>query len=289
MKTDLSSRGLFMIGFIVLVVTNIVVLSGVSSNRSGTPDAMITLTERELNLPSRIKEENSGLTLSVDWRALNAGDDEVYGYYSGRSPAWFTSEKLEELGFKMKDSLRSVGNKSGDKKSISKEVFIVLENNGEPYRESVKRAEKVLEEKEALLKLKPEDSKLLTNYKEAEKRLRRERMENSRLFAIDAGLDPGRLRGKYEDRTRFLIVKGQVKPGYHYAKKKKAMTGVISRLSIQDIQVPLKHRKVFDTVQAQNTPRQNGIRPPRYEVVLAYGKRFEPWIESVKLLEVKSE
>jgi len=193
------------------------------------------------------------------------------------------------LGFKMKDPPRREGNKGDEKKPISKEVFIVLENNGEPYREAVKRAEKALEKKEALLELKPNDTKLLKNYKEAKKWLRRERIENSRLFAIDAGLNPVRLRGKYGDRSRFIIVRGLVRPGYHYIEKKKTMTGVIRRLSIGNIHVPLKQRKVFDTVLAQRKPKRNEFQPPRYEVVLAYGSRFEPWIESVELLEVKSE
>jgi hypothetical protein len=65
MKILLSSRALFLLGFFMIVATNIVVLSGVASNRSGNPESEVILTERELQLPYKIHEENSGLTLST--------------------------------------------------------------------------------------------------------------------------------------------------------------------------------------------------------------------------------
>ena len=109
MKILLSSRGLFAIGFVILVASNIVVLSGVASNRSGNPETQITLTERELQLPYRVHEENSGLTLRFAWRAL--GKDEDYNMYPHwRSPVWFGSEKLEELGFNIDNYLSSKDN-----------------------------------------------------------------------------------------------------------------------------------------------------------------------------------
>ncbi len=53
MKMLLSSRGLFTLGFVILLATNIIVFSGVASNRSGNLEAQIILSERELTLPSR--------------------------------------------------------------------------------------------------------------------------------------------------------------------------------------------------------------------------------------------
>ena len=41
MKILLSSRGLFAFCFVILVATNITVLSGISSNRNGEPDSQI--------------------------------------------------------------------------------------------------------------------------------------------------------------------------------------------------------------------------------------------------------
>lgn len=288
MKILLSSRVLFAIGFVILIVTNIVVLSGVVSNRSGTPETRITITETELQLPYRVHEENSGLTLRLVWRAL--GQDEDYNNYNNwRSPVWFSAKKLEELGFNIDKYLRSKDDVSFYKQPIPKEVFIVLENNGEPYREAVKRAEIVLEKEKDLFKLNSEDKRLHDNFERAEKRLKRERITASRLFAIDAGLNPQRLREKYHDRTRFIITKGLVKPRYNYNKKRKEVSGYITKLSVASIHVPLKHRKIFDAILIQDKSKKNEFRPPRYEVVLAYGSRFEPWIVSVQHMADKSD
>lgn len=288
MKILLSSRVLFAMGFVILIVTNIVVLSGVASNRFGTPETQITITERELQLPYRVYEENSGLTLRLAWRAL--GQDGDYNSYNNwRSPVWFSAEKLEELGFNIDNYLRSKNDVSFYRQPIPKEVFIVLENNGEPYREAVKRAEIALEKEKDLFKLNSGDKRLRDNFERAEKRLKRERIIASRLFAIDAGLNPQKLREKYHDRTRFIITKGLVKPRYNYNKKRKEVFGYITKLSIESIHVPLKHRKIFDAILVQDKSERNEFRLPRYEVELAYGSRFEPWIVSVQHMGDKSD
>ena len=288
MKIRISSRALFALGFVILAATNIVVLSGVASNRSGNPETLVTLTERELQLPYRVHEENSGLSLRLVWRTLGKNEEEMYDYSGWKSPAWFSAEKLDELGFKTDGALSSDDNGTHYRKPIPKEVFIVLENNDETYRDAIKIAEKVLEKAQGLFKSNSGDKTLRNKYESAEKRLKKERMENSRLFAIDAGLYPGELRNKYKDRARFIIVKGLVKPRYRYHKKKKEMFGVISRLSTERIHVPLKHRNVLDNILAQDKPKQNGFQSPRYEIKLAYGSRLEPWIVSVHHMEDKS-
>lgn len=281
MKILLSSRGLFSLGFIVLVATNIVVLSGVASNRSGEPESQIILTERELQLPYQVHEENSGLALRLTWRALGKVED--YNNYSDwRTPTWLSAKKLEELGFNINNYLSSVGNTTFYKQPIPKEVFIVLENDGEPYREAVKRAEVALDREESSFKLNPSDKRLRDNFERAEKRLKRERIKETRLFAIDAGLDPSELREKYREQSRFIITKGLIKARYDHDKNKKKVFGYISRLSVASIHVPLKHRQVFDSVLAQDKSKKNDFETPRFEVELAYGSRLEPWIVSVK-------
>jgi len=288
MKILLSSRGLFALGFVIIVATNIVVLSGVASNRSGEPESHITLTERELPLQYRVHEENSGMALRLAWRALGKVED-YNNYPDWRSPAWFSAEKLEELGFNIKDYLRSTGDKTFYKQPIPKEVFIVLENDGEPYGEALKRAELALEKKEGSFKLNPEDKSLRNKFERAEKRLKRERITETRLFAIDAGLDPKKLREKYSDRTRFIITQGLVKPRYNYNKKRKEVFGYVTKLSVAKIHVPLKYRDILDAIIAKEIYRKNEFGYPRYKVELVYGKRLEPWIVSIKHMDDKSE
>ena len=282
MRIFTSSRALFAFGFVVLVATNIFVFAGVVSNRSGTPEALLTLTERELQLAYQPQKENSGLALQLVWRALGK-DDNIYNYSGRGNPGWFNADKLRELGFKIDDTISLKENGNSNRQSISKEIFIVLEYNGELYREAVQRAEKAHAKEEGLFKVNNDDKRLRDNYEGAEKRLKLECTATSRLFAIDAGLDPERLRDKYNDRTRFIITKGVVRPNYNYDNKKKEVAGYISKLSVETIHVPLEHRKILDNISAQNKTKRNEL-PPRYDVNLAYGSRLEPWIVSVHSL-----
>ncbi len=270
MKFFSSSRTLFLLGFGIIVVTNMAVLVGIALNKYGEPETQLVLTEREMKLPHRIHKENSGMTLRLVWRTLdrNRGSNNSIGW---RSPAWLGSEKLKELKFKRDDYLVSGDNGTFYKKPLSREVFIVLEYNGEPYRETVKRAERVLEKEENLYKSNSADKKLRDNRDSAEKRVEQERKTASRLFAIDAGLDIAMLRQKYNDKNHFIIAKGLVKPNYNQSSKRIEMSGYIVRLSIENIHVPLKYRRKIDTLGS-----------PHYEIELAYGRRLEPWIVSVK-------
>jgi Domain of unknown function (DUF4824) len=281
MKIILSSRGLFVIAFVILVATNIVVLSGVGSNRSGNQEALITLTENELQLPYRVHEENSGLALRLAWRALGK-NEEYIGYPDWRSPFWLDAKKLKELGFNIDKDISSEENATFHKQPVPKEVFVVLEYNGEPYREALRRAEIAFKKEEGLLKLNSEDKRLRDNFERAETRLKREREAETRLFAIDAGLDPLKLREKYNDRSRFIITKGLVEPSYNYENKKKEAIGYITKLSIENIHVPLKHRQVFDAILVKDDSSQSAFGRPRYKIELAYGSRLEPWLVSVR-------
>ena len=288
MKILLSPRGLFALGFVILAATNIVVLFGVASNRSGNHDAQIILTERELQLAYRMYKENSGLSLRLDWQSLGK-DENNSNYTDRRSPAWFNAEKLEELGVNVKDILSSKGNKTSYRQAIPKEVYIVLENDGAPYRAAVKRAEVAFEKENGLLKANPENKMLRGNFERAENKLKHMRITESRLYAIDAGLDPQKLRNKFGDQTRFIIAKGLVKPTYHSDNKEKEVVGYITKLSIEDIHVPLNYKKMFDIVLAQGKFKHNEFTPPRYKVELAYGSRLEPWILSVEAMDDKSD
>lgn len=283
MKILLSSRILFALGFVMLVATNVIVLSGVAFNRSGEPESQITLTERELQLPYQVHKENSGLALRLTWRALGKVEDDS-NYSEWRSPVWFNAEKLEELGFNVNEYLSSDGNATFYKQPIPKEVLVVLEYGGEPYRDAVRRAESAFEKEENSLKLNSDDKRLRDNFERAEKQLKREKTEETKLFAIDAGLDVSALRAKYGDRTRFIITEGLVKPRIHYNKNKKEVFGYISRLSVASIYVPFKHRHIFDPILSRKRVKKNDSGSPRYTIKLAYGNRLEPWILEVKLV-----
>jgi hypothetical protein len=281
MKIFLSSRWLFVLGFVILVATNILVLSGVASNRSGDPETLITLTERELRLPYKYSTKNSGFSLRLSWKVLKREADNK-DYVCRRSPAWLGNKKIAELGFNIDNYINWNDHLTYYKVAIPKEVFIVLEYNGDSYREAVKRAERKLEKQQSSLELNTDDEKIRKELESAEKSLENERITNSRLFAIDAGLDSKKLRKTYGDRTQFIIIKGLVSLNKHYYKKGKYVCGYIKNINVDNIHISLKNRKVFDSLAVKNKSRNFELKPPRYEVDLAYGSRFEPWIVSVR-------
>lgn len=284
MKSILSSRGLFLFGFVILIFVNIIVLTGVAHNRSGTPDAMVVLTERELGIPYHSNKENSGMSLQLKWRVLGKERDDTYYYgYYGRTPEWFDVNKLKEVGFREEETIINPYPYRKHKKPVSKEILVVLEYDGALYQKAVARAEALFEKATTEFESMKTDKIREGNLKTARDRLKGERTTESRLFAIDAGRDPETLRAKYPDTSRFIITPAVVRVQYTYEKKKRIPYGYISRLSVESINVPLKIRNMFETVLKRDKIKVAAkLRPPRYKVKLAYGQRYEPWIESIQ-------
>lgn len=273
----MTARGLFGLAFAVLLAANIVVLAGVTANRQGEPEATLVLSERELQLPYRLDHDNSGLSLQLTWRTLpREREDDGYSYDS-RSPVWLDADKLRKLGFALGNYSDGQTADARFKEPIPREVLIVLEYDGEAHREAIRRAESALAADEARWRAKPDDKLLKERFDEAAKRLKRERITASRLFAVDAGLDMASLRAQYSDRSRFLIVRGQVKP-YHRPAGMGEAGGYLTGLAIENIHVPLHRRQVFDALQTPDQSRRDEFAEPRYRVELAWGRRLEPWI-----------
>jgi hypothetical protein len=277
-----TSRALFVAAFLLLIATNAFVLYSVAANRSDPAEARLVLSERELGLPAWVHDEDSGLALRLAWRALPS-DDEYSQYTNWRSPGWFDRRKLVALGFEM-DPPHDDDEKGGAhyKRAVSKEVYIVLELDGPSYKEMLRRAELAVDAAAALYAEDNMDEERLKKLEHAEADLERERREKTRLFAIDAALDPQALRSKYGERGRFIIARGRVKPVYTYAQwgLAQAVMGTIERLSVEKIHVPGDMRAFFEALPAA-VDEGVGAQAPRYQVELAYGSRHEPWIVSV--------
>ncbi len=279
MKLAITPKKLFLTAFSIVIITNIIVLSAVALNRSTDQKREITLTERELGMPYRSHKENSGLSLNLLWRTLD--EDQARGKfyaYHRSSPSWFDAQKLRDLGFDVKDDYPKADNDTPQyKEPVTKEVFIVLEYNGDLYKSSLEKEQRYLKNEEDLLGLSSEDKRLRENVKEAQDGLKQERTSRSRLFAIDAGNDPEALRKKYDNPAQFIIAKGLVKPKYDYKKKK--VTGRIQTLSISSIHVPLEYRQLLG-IGSEKSFMKDDLH---YKVVLAYGSHYEPWIVMLQL------
>ncbi len=275
MKTVCSRRHLYILAFSFIFVVNSVVLWGVFANRSKSPDFEGVLTERELVSLRRIHSENSGLSFRLRWRS------EVYQFTENYSPTWFNVQKLQELGFKIDPLIDRKEYGKYIKKQLSKEVYVVLEYNGALYRQSLANKEKKLAESEEQLQKTPGDKSLLQKHERIKDGFEQEKYTKSRLFAIDAGLDRAQLRNKYPDRSTYIIAKGIVKPWAYSANRGSRVTGIISRLSIEEIHVPLEFKRELESFLKNSMTSRNNTRP-RYKVKLAYGSRLEPYIVSLK-------
>lgn len=284
MKRLFAIRSLYLAGLVLVIGVNAVVVAGALGNRRGAPESLVRLTERELSVPGYHREDNSGLALGLEWRILaeDATDDDFRGQWG--APAWFDAAKLGELGFDT--AALQEGTREGTyRRPLSREVFIVLEYDGEAHREAQARAEAALARAAADCLADCTDKKRRTALEQAESRLAREREELSRLFAIDAGTDAARLRDRYPDRSRFLITPGIVDV---WRQERQTLRGHVQRLSVSAVHVPLGLKRLLEELPAKGYDGQRPPHRPRYEVDLSYGRRLEPWIRDIRRLEPKS-
>ena len=258
----------------LLVVVNVFVLVGVAYNRSGRPDAEATLTEREL--PLRIDyrgEDNSGLSLRLNWKNDFVAD-------------WFDAAKLAALGFAPRtDEKAPARSDLFYRHMLPKRVFVVLEYQGAAWQRFQKQKEDELAKlKEESPKTKNEESLL----KSRQQRIENELQNSSRLFAVDAGLDPGELRSRYPDRGRDLIVPALVRMSYGSKDRKIVARGFIVKILSDDLHLS---RDLAARLLALPGMKRSGRRfsypgfaentPPRYEATVRWGRRHEPWVVGV--------
>lgn len=280
MKTD---KWTVLAGLAVIVITNVFALAGVAYNRGGEPDAGVELSERELSMwHAGSRDENSGLSLRLACR-IERSDGYGGGYSCTGNPQWLDQAKLELLGINVppadSDRYRRQRGMS------SKEVFLVLEFDGEAYRRTLQRAEEELRIQQALLdeglpgkalKVQQDRVQAAQNY------LRDERNQKSRLFVVDAGLSKTRLRALYPDTGRYIMYRGLVNAGY-YEGKSQQWRGTITDIPISHVNVPLAHRGLLDEFwKSGRRSRNEGL--PRYAVQVSFGRRLEPWVEEVRAL-----
>jgi len=77
----------------LVVLSNLAAWRAAALNRSGEPEAVLVLTERELRLPVR-QAENTALTLSLVFEPPRPRSDGA-----PREPGWFDRAKLRSIGF----------------------------------------------------------------------------------------------------------------------------------------------------------------------------------------------
>jgi hypothetical protein len=274
-----TRRHTLIAGLALILLTNAVALLGVHRNRSGEPESMLKLTQRELQQPYGwgMSRENSGVSLRINWRVPSAERNWNYSY-SGGNPAWLDQAKMASLGFDVVPA-NMQGDYRWSSRQLSKEVLLVLELDGPAYQQALQRVQQYAAEQDAKLAALPDDKAMQNNAKNAHEEARREEQDNSRLFAIDAGSDLNELRAQYPDRNRYAIVRAQVRPSFVGGQSK--IAGYIDRISIDEINVPHEYHTAFDIRVRPAVERMQISGRRTFEASVAFGQRLEPWLVSI--------
>lgn len=248
-------RGL-LAGLVLILLANAAILAGVAWNRRGEPDAVLTLTERELQLPWNAgDEDNTGLVLRLEWNPRGIAGQAL--------PAALPAATLRELGFRP--------SRLPGRSQPPRTAWVVLEMEGEAWRRWLAQRRRMAAEQGA----KAEESGCPPGHE-----LEQMEIRESRLVLVDAGLDREALRRRHPDRGRSIIVPGVVEPD-----------GLVSELGVESIHVPLRLRPALDEIVTAELVRRHRIagaedapRPPRYRMDVAFGRRGEPWLVKVEKL-----
>jgi len=279
-------------GIALITLTNAVALGGVWWNRSPPAESAVTLSERELGLPWRSVrlQENSGLALSLRWRVINPGSgaDVVSPYtFNGGTPEWLDGERLRALGFAVGD-LQSDAGRRHFTRQLPREAVFVLELDGPARQQALARARENAERHAAAASVNPGSKEFANRAKAAQNALASEENSNSRLFVIDAGPDALQLRQKYPDRTRFMLLKGSVRPTLRDRRgSHQQPTGSITRLATASLNVPHALHPALEGIH----PR-TGVEHPaenRFSAVVQVGQRLEPWISELESVSKSHE
>jgi hypothetical protein len=114
----------------------------------------------------------------------------------------------------------------------------------------------------------------------------------SRFFAVDAGRDPVRLRGKYPDTRRHVITRGLIRLVFRDRAERNSeplaqprVEGRIVAVLPGEIYVPPPYNKVLAEWRRRDTPDRNSPdRQLRYVVTVSWGADYQPWITELRML-----
>jgi len=250
---------------VIVVAANVAMLAGVAANRSGEPDAVIIMTERELPLRFT-NDRNSARQLTV--RIDRTGTIFL---------PWLRRQKLEALGFEFGGMPQA--DTAVYSRQLPRRAFVVLEYDGpawQSYVSELRRRREVMEQQADEVRRGVRAQNAVTE--QYVPNVEEEQASASRLLPIDAGTDAAALRRAYPDRRLHIIAPATIRPQFDYRPSADRVAGSIS-LVTQSLVVPREWRGVLDNLGAADY----GVRtsPARYTVKVAYGSRHEPWITSI--------
>jgi hypothetical protein len=256
----------------IILAANALALFHAARNRAGSPEAEITLTNRELRyFDQSATDDDSGVTLHLQWT------DPAIFWRAGteRKQSWLDRTKLQTLGF---DCAVDPGNSEAARfyeRQRPRQVFAALEYDGASWRALVEEYERALAKQQAAAG--SNDATVVA-------------AGMSRLVAVDADLDPVKLRARHPDRQSVLILPAVVavmldRFRYYGTKinpeRPAQIAGRIQELP-SSIHVPLPFSDEFRRLDRS---RPKVFINLIYSVRLSYGSSLEPWVTGVEFTD----
>jgi hypothetical protein len=251
----------FLLALAFVILGNIVILAMVAYNRSGTPTSRLQLSARELPLVRHYAGgENSELRLRINWDRTATPAEQV-----------LDRQKLEALGFDLSAPKER-------NRWRRREAYVVFEYQGKAWQRLLQYKRKALAESLKEARTDAQRKRLQDRYERFVKHA-------SRLVLVDAGLDPAALRARYPERGHYLITRARIRAyAYYPAGKPPVIRGHISALLPATVAVPRAERALLLKGGAPIHTRHYThypTPPSDYTVTLAYGQRYEPWVEAI--------
>ena len=270
----------------LVVASNLGAWGFATLNRSGEPEAVVELTERELRLPAK-QADNTALMLSLVFeRPRPAGPLRPL-----REVGWFDRAKLQSIGF---DCSTPVTPENASRYIMPpRTTYAVLEYEGEAWRRQMAEplpeaaqppTQGVTSEKSAAAEA---GGTAGAQPPEASTRRGQDRLLQSHLVVIDVGNDPARLRQQYPDRRRVTIVEAMAELQFvNNPGQTPFLAGRVMSVLPGEINVPREWLTLLEGLQTERkvTTWPPPLHDPRYRVTVKWGRNLEPWIADVQLM-----
>ncbi len=246
----------------IVVVANAFALVHAWRNRSGPIQADITLTERELPISSRFNEDDSGVSLNLQWL-----DPAWASFGWERRTVWLDQKALQELGFDTSVAASNDEAVEFYQRQRPRRAFVALEYDGPAWRQHVEEAERQAQQRAEL-----SHANTPPHSNDAE----------THLVAIDASTDAVQLRARHPDRNSVIIVPAVVRIAFEpFLPAIGDRPSRAARLSgsVQEIPSSIHVPRPFSDAFRRLPKDRNKVR---YQVHVRYGASYEPWIVSAE-------
>jgi len=233
---------------LVIVVANTFALVHSERNRADSPEAELTLTNRELQSYNYSSPDDSGVTLHLVWT--------FWRTHVSYETSWLDRNKLQTLGFDCSRDPASPDAERFYQRQRPRKVFVALEYDGAAWRQWLESCESSIAPHGQF------------NYCP----------NSSHLVVMDADLDPIKLRALHPDRATVVILPALIRitnwtPDPQYPRQ---LGGQIEQIPTA-IHVPLPFSDEFRRLNRSSQP------PQPFRVHLRYGAFLEPWVTGVEL------